>query len=367
MELANGDLARGFLIWGTQLHLDQTEDPPTKDDLIANITDGKDDLEIDFYLIDDDQESKTIYLFQSKHRTTPGNISKKDVADFLAAPTRLVSTANLAKNTNAKIIELAPIFRTKLLEGYQIQLILLTSLSTPPQIAKAVQEWSDRTLTLPIGGESLDITHNAIVSDAEDLLQRFDSGATDKIATIEMRLPDNEWHLSDTGQFRCIVATIEAEELARIFQVHRYSIFRNNPRGPLGAVGPSKRIKETLADDTKRPWFHLLNNGLAAVCETFTAPALENGKTTIAVTDLQIVNGCQTTFQVWEHWRRNGSLADAKVNIKIVEGPTLRHYISEASNSQSTDERLGFSFSMMTYNGGFKGNSGSWNLPFSMN
>ena len=92
-ELANGDLGRGFLrIWGVQLHLDQTEDPPTKDDLIANITDGKDDLDIDFYLIDDDQESKTIYLFQSKHRTTPGNISKKDVADFLEAPTRLVST-----------------------------------------------------------------------------------------------------------------------------------------------------------------------------------------------------------------------------------------------------------------------------------
>ena len=88
----------------------------------------------------------------------------------------------------------------------------------------------------------------------------------------------------------------------------------------------------------------MLNNGLAAVCETFTAPALENGKTTIAATDLQIVNGCQTTFQVWEHWRRNGSLVDAKVNIKIVEGPKLRHYISEASNSQSQMKDWDFLF-----------------------
>ena len=190
-EYANGDLNRGFLIWGILLHLDQTEDLPTKDDLIANITDGKDDLEIDFYLIDD--EAQTIYLFQSKFRTTPGNLTKKDLADFLEAPARLVSAAYLAKNTNAKIVELAPIFRAKLLEGYQIQLILVTSLNAPPQIVNSVQEWSDRPLTLQIGGESLDITHNAVVSDAEDLLQRFDSGATDKITTIKLQLLSNQW------------------------------------------------------------------------------------------------------------------------------------------------------------------------------
>ena len=316
--------------------------PPTKDDLIANITDGKDDLEIDFYLIDD--EAQTIYLFQSKYRTTPGNITKKDLADFLEAPARLVSAAYLAKNTNAKIVELAPIFRAKLLEGYQIQLILVTSLNAPPQIVNSVQEWSDRPLTLQIGVESLEITHNAVVSDAEDLLQRFDSGATDKITTIELQLLSDEWHLSYAGGFKCIAATIKAEELARIFQTHRFSIFRDNPRGPLGAVAVNKRIKETLEDDTKRELFHLLNNGLAAVCEGLKDPAVEGDKLTVTITGLQIVNGCQTTFNVWDYWRRNRPLGDAKVNIKIVEGTLLRHSISEASNSQSQMKDWDFLF-----------------------
>ena len=47
----------------------------------------------------------------------------------------------------------------------------------------------------------------------------------------------------------------------------RFSIYTVTiRRGPLGAVAVNKRIKETLEDDTKRELFHLLNNGLAAVC-----------------------------------------------------------------------------------------------------
>ncbi len=311
-ELFGGDLGRAFLVWASQLHLDQVEDPPTSDDLIAAMTDGKDDLEIDLFLVD--EESRNVYLFQSKYRSTPGNISKKDLTDFLEAPARLVSAAYLAKNTNAKIVELAPIFREKLVEGYQVQLVFVTSLNAPSPITNAAQEWSDQHLILYIGCEPIEVAHNVVISDAQDLLQRFDSGATEKTVTVKLRLVDNEWHLSNAGKFRCISATIEAEELAQIFQTHRYAILRYNPRGPLGAVAVNKRIRETLADESTRTLFHLLNNGLAAVCEGFTDPLLEDGKPTVTVSDFQIVNGCQTTYTVWDHWQRNGSLAQTRVN-----------------------------------------------------
>ena len=62
-RLFDGDLARGFLYWAVELDLDQTENRPTVDDLLANITDGKDDLELDAYYVDDD--TSTVYLFQS--------------------------------------------------------------------------------------------------------------------------------------------------------------------------------------------------------------------------------------------------------------------------------------------------------------
>ena len=67
--LIDGEREKGFLYFGTQLCLNQAESMPIQDDLLENFTDGKDDLEIDAYHIDDD--GRAIYLFQSKFRSEP--------------------------------------------------------------------------------------------------------------------------------------------------------------------------------------------------------------------------------------------------------------------------------------------------------
>ena len=129
-----------------------------------------------------------------------------------------------------------------------------------------------------------------------------------------------------------------------MFNMHRYGIFRNNPRGPLGSVGVNRQIRATLVDENKRPTFHLLNNGLSAVCDAFRDPVRENGTVKLHVEDFQIVNGCQTTYNIWDHWRRGGSLRDTKVVLKLVEGQNLRRFISEASNAQSQMKDWDFLF-----------------------
>lgn len=79
-DVSETPLERKFLIWATELYLAAYDAQPSSEDLLENITDGKDDLEVDAYLEDD--ENKAVYLFQSKFRSKPGNLSKEGCRGF---------------------------------------------------------------------------------------------------------------------------------------------------------------------------------------------------------------------------------------------------------------------------------------------
>ena len=88
-----------------------------------------------------------------------------------------------------------------------------------------------------------------------------------------------------------------------------------------------------------------MNNGLSAVCTAFKV--VESGEMAkVNIRDFQIVNGCQTTYNVYDYWRRAGELDDAKVTLKLIEDPSLqlRRSISAASNKQSQMKDWDFLF-----------------------
>ena len=333
-RLFGGDLGQGFLYWAADLQLDQTENRPSADDLLANITDGRDDLELDAYHIDDD--ARTIYLFQSKYRSSPGNLQMRDLTNFLDVPNKLATPPMLAAITNQKVLEFAPTFRRSLLEGYGLKLVYLTTLSATKQRVDRASKWSDDPLRLKVGGEYIDVVHSASIVDLGELIRVIDSLDSTKEIELTLEIATSGYHESTSGGFRCLIATLGLEELATTFDVHKYAIFRYNPRGPLGSVDPNKGIRRTLEDPNQRRLFQLMNNGLSAVCASFAVS--EDGDTAkVNVRDFQIVNGCQTTYSVYDHWRRAGELDDATVTLKLVEDPSsqLRRAISAASNKQS--------------------------------
>ena len=333
-RLFGGDLGQGFLYWAADLQLDQTSNRPSSDDLLANITDGKDDLELDAYHVDED--ARTIYLFQSKYRSSPGNLQMRDLTSFLDVPNKLTTPAILAGINNQKILEFTPMFRRGILDGYELKLFYLTTLAaTKPRLDRA-SKWSSDPLTLKVGGENIDVAHSASIVDLGELIRVIDSLDSPKEIELTLNVATSGYHESTSGGFRCLIATLSLDELARIFDVHKYAIFRYNPRGPLGSVDPNKSIKQTLADPHQRRLFQLMNNGLSAVCAAFGV-ASGSDTTKVNIRDFQIVNGCQTTYSVYDHYRRGGELDDATVTLKLVEDPSsqLRRAISAASNKQS--------------------------------
>ena len=340
--LFDGVHEKGFLYFGTQLCLNQAESMPTQDDLLENFTDGKDDLEIDAYHIDDD--GRAIYLFQSKFRNEPKTIPSSDLSNFLDAPLRLTNPQALVKNTNEKILELAPVFRQKILDGFEINLTLLSTGRVTQQLIAAASKWNEEALALYVGGDRIDAPHYVVINDIDAILSQFDSSVDQTMLVVDLALRENEWHLAPAAGLECIVATLEAEELAKVFHTYKYKIFQSNPRGPLSSAKVNRDISATLQDEEKRKWFHLLNNGLSAVCDSFTKPQLSNGQFYTRVNDLQIVNGCQTTYNIWDYWRRGGSLENSHVQIKIVAAPTLKRDISKTSNQQNQMKDWDFLF-----------------------
>lgn len=330
-----GEKARGFLFWGVKLYLEQeSHSEPTEDDLLASITDGTGDLEVDAYHVD--EEGQTVYLFQAKYSEKPETIKRRNVADFKGAPERLADPHSLIETYNDKILELAPVFRERILDGYKLTLVFLSTQAATQQIANEVEAWNKGPLVLHVGGEEIEVEHNLSIEDGESLLVMFD--AVDDVAPLdlELHLVGDRWHMAPTtDNIRCLVATLETSELVEMFNRHRFKIFRANPRGPLAGAKVNKDIAETLQNDVELPRFHLLNNGLSGVCESFKDPYPDNGGFVTQVKDLQIVNGCQTTYTLWDQSRRGYDLSESYVTLKLVEAQNLQRDISKASNSQS--------------------------------
>ena len=340
-RLFDGDPAKGFLYWAAELHLYQTANAPTEDDLLSNITDGKDDLELDAYYVDDD--AMTVYLFQSKYRSSPGNLKMGDLASFLDVPNKLATPQMLAQVSNEKVLEFAPTFRRRLLDGYELHLVYLTTLRTTKPLQTRANAWTEGLVTLPIGGEYIDVPHSVTLMDIDNLIRVTDSLNEIREIELTLRIDPSGHHETKSGEFRCLVATLGLEELAMKFDEYKYAIFRYNPRGPLGSVAVNKDIKQTLEDSNRRELFQLMNNGLSAVCAAFI---VSNDGSSVNVRDFQVVNGCQTTYSVYDYWRRGGELGEATVTLKLIEDPSssLRYLVSSSSNKQSQMKDWDFLF-----------------------
>ena len=330
---------RNFAIWGSRNYLQVTNDPPTEDELEDRYVDGADDFGLDVYYVDD--EARTVYLIQSKFRQRDETVKKAELDSLFRLPTRLMDAKALRHNVNQPLVEFANEFRRKVQQGYEVSVVYLTTQRATPQNVRAVSQFNDESLNLIPG---VDASHFAVVFGVDDLIRQ--SQVEDKPTDIEMQFLEWFEHADPNGANRHLSGMVSAAEVDRVFEEHRYSIFRLNPRGPLGVVKVNKEIRATLESDSDRPQFFFLNNGLTAVCDSLKKKS--GGRSTFEIRDFQIVNGCQTTWTLYDHKIRGGSLDDVALSIKLIETPAtsaLATQISQASNSQSPMKDWDFLFS----------------------
>lgn len=115
------------------------------------------------------------------------------------------------------------------------------------------------------------------------------------------------------------------------------SIFYDNVRHWQEWNSVNKEIKDTLESESQKKYFPLLNNGVTVIAKKITATGNK-----FVVEDYQIVNGCQTSYVIYES--RQHLNAEILVPIRLIstENPEIRNSIIKATNRQTqvTEEQL---------------------------
>ncbi|WP_405806214.1 AIPR family protein [Streptomyces sp. NBC_01187] len=112
----------------------------------------------------------------------------------------------------------------------------------------------------------------------------------------------------------------------------RLELFESNVRDYAGSTSVNNAIAETLKSGTREDfwWF---NNGV-----TIVADAAQIAGKKIVIRDPQIVNGLQTSYEVFSYLQAGGQHQDRALLVKIIVAPesgTARDRIIRATNSQT--------------------------------
>ena len=315
-----------FMIWSAFKWLQSADDSPSLADILNGVTDGPDDLGLDLYYVD--EEGKQLYLIQSKFRSTYTRITRKEFDSFLELPSKLIDAEALSSIKNNDVKDFGERFRDCIDEAYSVNLIYLTTERATDQIQHSLLRWNREPLTLK---HNVDVKHRVEIVDVDALVSTVD----DKDVNGPISFQEKYVTDSAPNSPRSLQGRLSGMELMDLFKQHRFAMFRENPRGPLGQVKVNADILTSLESNEFRDKFHMLNNGLTAVCERFKA---EEHSDSVEIEGLQIVNGCQTTYTVYTYGRDGGELDGVSVTMKLIESgdaPKLREKISRTSNSQS--------------------------------
>ena len=122
------------------------------------------------------------------------------------------------------------------------------------------------------------------------------------------------------GFRRALVGRMRVAELARLADDHGDRLFEKNIRRYPGLDGNrvNEAIAATLRKEQEQSNFYFYNNGITITCSQFRHNALQDRNWQVQLTDLQIVNGGQTTRTVQEIHGRTGS-GSAEILVRIYE------------------------------------------------
>ena len=326
----SGAQEQGFRHWAfAELFLEH--DLSDTDIVTYTAIDGSDDLEVDGYYVEDSEEDKVIHLFQSKHRTPGSSMGSKELAPFAEAPGKLLNKEMVATARNEETKALHDLLVDRLPQGYSLRLVWVTSGTLSQQARNYAQQKAVDTLSVEIGGVESAVRVSFEAFDLKDMVDLFQSHleSDDTSETnVDIKIDSGMYH-DVGGSFKTIQLTIPAKQIIEIRRKSGYKIYSLNPRGPLGNK-TNTQIKETLRSENRKI-FHLLNNGLSAICDAYTLSG-----STLSVRNFRVVNGCQTTETLWSVRSVIESDPHVLVNMKLIECPQILHtVIARATNTQA--------------------------------
>lgn len=305
--------------------------------------DGTQDKQIDLISIEEDDDEAEISIISAKFTagfSSNAIILMRNGLDWIFNRPR----AEIATITNQpfrdKILEIRSVLSGVGPSNVKVRCYFASNGSTSP-LPQEYQQEVPRIVTEYNNGTFADFTFETLGADEMvNLLSRIERRNRSINADVPIRYDANTPSLIryHTQGLKGIICTATARDIAQLVIGDPHgALFDSNIRRFLGkGRAVNADILKTAVDAASSYLFWFLNNGITIVCDRCD-PVTDPDSPMVKITNLQIVNGCQTATAL-AHAARDGTLRpDTRVLLKIFEttDTTLASRIVLTTNNQN--------------------------------
>jgi len=295
----------------------------TRDD----ITDGKDDKEIDAIVVDD--EKCQVIVIQGKFFTA-SKVDGGPLHEVLAAWLHIQNLPALQESANQKLKVKLEAVSEALHDDYEVVFELLTT-----------GELTDSaTADLRSFGETIGEYEHPVASlslvDAQTLRARWEEALSVALPRLKhsLTLEPGKYLSLEVANFKTVLAAVKLSDVLRLPGVKDQTLFRKNVRQSLGLTNKiNKGLKQTLLGDNAN-FFFLYHNGITAICDKLS---LDQASSSLSMEGLSIVNGCQSINTIFACSEKIKKSDNSYLLFRFYEIPQadIADRISIFTNSQS--------------------------------
>lgn len=307
----------------------------------ADWVDGAQDKQIDLVTIDEQENEADIYIISAKFTDSFSSNAIILMSNglewvFTRARTEVASISNTAFRD--KILEIRSLLSGTGPSNVSVRCCFATN-GISSTLSDEYKQEAQQILTEYSNGTFADFVFETLGADElVALINRSERRERTIDADIPIKYDANTPSLIryDSQGLKGIICTATAREVAKL--VNRDAggaLFDSNIRRFLGKNrSVNADILHTATDRNSSHLFWFLNNGITIVCDTCD-PVTDPPK--VKITNLQIVNGCQTATALAHAARDRTLRADTRVLLKIFEtnDPTLASRIVLTTNNQN--------------------------------
>jgi len=247
-----------------------------------DITDGKDDKQIDAIVIDD--ENSTVYTIQGKFIGAP-NVDAEPLREVLSSWMQLKDLVKLQEGANEKLKCRLTDLSTALEDDYAIIFELLTTAGLTEGAKGDLKIFQEQIAQ----DEKLSATFDLV--DNDELGRRYELALEREVPSINysFTLEAGKYLLMEIAGTKAVVTAIPLRDCIKLPGIRDGSLFRKNVRQFMGLNNRvNKALKNTIFSDKQKDFF-FYHNGITAICDK-----MELNNNVLSLKGLSIVNGCQS-------------------------------------------------------------------------
>ncbi len=166
-----------------------------------------------------------------------------------------------------------------------------------------------------------------------------------KFHTVQLKF-ENSIQLEPINNIEIsLLSVIKFSELKNLILTReknlKEKLFIENVRNYIGNTKVNIDIKNTLNNENAKCYFPFLNNGLVIICDDIQRHKLQ--RDTFILTFPRIINGCQTTNELFNQYAEINNVDDVKIVVKVIatrDNRLKKDIIYSANNQNAIDKDL---------------------------